>query len=427
MNHRTRLVLLLVITALLGSGACSARRATVTVLASWTGDEEVRFRAVLDAFEHRTGIHYDYAGSRAVDQVLASQVQQGNPPDIAVLPNPGSAAAYVRSRKLTPLDGVLSPEVRAGYGPAWTVLQRIGTDSQYAVAVKTDLKSMIWYAPKKMAEPFPQTRQQLLDLSARLTAAGRTPWCLGMGAPPASGWPGTDWIEDILLHASGPDFYRRWSGGKVAWTTPEVRDAWQTWGTLVTGQGAVRGGSRAALLTDFGDAGEGLFTDPPGCLLEHQASFALSRYRAERSSTRSVAGQDFDYFPFPPRGVSEVSADLAVMFDDTPESRALIDFLAGDEAQLIQAGTGDNVFSPRRSLADQHTDVVSRGIARTLTAESLCFDASDLMPAPMTEAFYRAVLEFLDDPARLDALLHELDGIRLAIPADQWLDIPCGQ
>src|SRR5262249_40260527 len=152
-------------------------------------------------------------------------------------------------------------------------------DHRYAVVVKATLKSLIWYDPKELpdfrSQP-PRTWDQLVAVSKGLADRGRTPWCMGMGSTPASGWPGTDWIEDVLLHQSGDvDAYRQWTHGDKDWSKGEVRQAWTSWGTIAVGPGMVHGGPGAALLTDFGDASSPMFTDPPRCLLHHQASFAM--------------------------------------------------------------------------------------------------------------------------------------------------------
>ncbi|MEC3982646.1 ABC transporter substrate-binding protein [Amycolatopsis sp. H20-H5] len=405
---------------------CSATGGSgkVSVLASWTGDEETAFRAVLTAFTEESGIVVDYQGTRALDQVLASDVQRGTAPDVAVLPNPGSLATYVRSGDLYPLD--LGAEADS-YGQQWLNLQKVGTDRQYAVAVKADLKSAIWYNTARLRGPKPTTWAELVALGTSLD----TPWCLGMGAPPTSGWPGTDWIEDILLHSAGTEVYRRFSAGTLPWTSPQVRTAWTDWGTLVTGPKSVRGGAAAALLTDFGDSAKPMFANPPGCALEHQASFMMSRYQAiqrpDGSSPR--AGADFDFFRFPGRSVSEVSADLAGMFHDTPQARALTKFLASPKAQAIwPANRSGSAFSANRAVdTGIYGDPVSKRVATSLVSDAqLCFDASDLMPATMTGAFYRAVLEFLSAPSKLDTLLEQLEKIRQGIPAAGWLNIPCG-
>lgn len=417
-----------------GLSGCAAGTGpdVVSVLGPWTGDEQTAFQRVLDGFTRETGIEVRYQGTRAQNQVLRGDLQQGTPPDVAVLSNPAELARYAHSGELKPLDDVLGAEAAGAYSPQWLRLQRLGGTAMYAVAVKADLKSIVWYSPKTFTQPEPATWEQLVATGQRLAAGGQRPWCLGMGAPPNSGFPGTDWIEDILLHRAGPAAYRAWAAGRLAWTDAGVRDAWQSWGTLVLAPDAVRGGSTAALLTSFADAGKAMFTEPPGCALEHLGSFAIGGYTAVRRPGGPPApDRDFRFFPFPGSGTtgpSEVAADLAGMFHDTPAARRLMTYLAGEPGQRIWP-SGGTTFSVDQRLVDQdvYRGDVGKRIARTLArGTDLCFDASDLMPSAMSSAFYQAVLEYLAHPGRLDTLLGDLEQVRRSIGPEQWLDLPCG-
>ncbi|RLK53611.1 ABC transporter substrate-binding protein [Actinokineospora cianjurensis] len=411
-----RLVPLLLTALLLSSGACGLRQETLTVLASWTGDEEVAFRTVLDAFTEKTGIAVTYTGTRALTQVLQTDVQKGGPPDIAVLPSPAEVVRYVRAGAVKPMADAVVGEAPDAYSAQWRALRTAGTDTVHAIPVKVDLKSIVWYDPAVVPAP-PGTWAELIALTERLRTAGRAPWCVGLAAAPASGWPGTDWVEDILLHQAGPEVYRRWAAGTQAWTSAAVRQAWLTWGSLVFPPGSVRGGVRSALVTDFGDASKSLTGG--GCALEHQASFAIGGHR------------DADYFPFPSvepgnAGLAEVSADLAVAFTDSGATRAFMAYLASADGQRIWPARG-TAFSPRRAV-EQHGTEISTRIARTLAdSPGLCFDASDLMPARMSGAFQRAALAYLADPTQLDTLLTDLDRVRVGLADDERLDVACGR
>ncbi|AVT30714.1 ABC transporter substrate-binding protein [Plantactinospora sp. BC1] len=467
MRRRLAHLALLPVLALgVGLGGCLGQRdaETVTVLASWTGAEEASFRQVLDTFEEQYDVEVDYRGTRAVRQILLAEVQKGAAPDVAVLPTLSEMAAYLRRDVLRPLDG----DPRSSMSPQWRRLAQLNEgDGLDVVPIKADLKSLVWYVPGRV--PFgaagpPRSWEALVETSESLAQAGRTPWCLGMSATPGSGWPGTDWIEDILLHRSGVAAYDAWSAGRLGWTSPEVRAAWDAWGRLVGSPGMVRGGSPAALLTEFTDAGKPMFTSQPGCLFEHQASFVIGMRAGylEDESSGAIRAADVlgaDYFPFPtfdggaapdgagpdgaaPDGAgrrdgSMASADFAGLFSDKPAARRLIEFLATDEAQRIwQQSSAGSFFSVNRDVrpgdggapggVDRRPEVTRR-IAETLTASPspLCLDASDVMPAEMANAFQHAVLVYLQDPERLDALLGNLEQLRAGTDPDEWLRGAC--
>jgi alpha-glucoside transport system substrate-binding protein len=194
----------------------------------------------------------------------------------------------------------------------------------------------------------------------------------------------------------------------------------------------VRGGSTAALLTEFGDAARPMFAEETGCLMEHQASFIAGYYSGYDGNPQP--GTDFDFFPFPTLGGAAVdstaepravAADMASMFNDTPEA-ALVRFLVSEQAQ--RQWPAASLFSASTEVSADDYGSFDRRIATEITgAAPLCFDASDLMPTAICGAFYRAVLEYLSDPGRLEPLLGELDQIRTGIAGNHWLTVACGR
>lgn len=382
---------------LAGAGTYAVRatgwHGSVTLLANWTGSEQEEFqRQVIDTFERKYHIHVVYQGSSAESQVLTADVQSGTPPDVAVLPGPGELAGYAGKGLLAPLDDVVRP---AGFAPTWVpkVTGPDGVAHTYWVPIKTDLKSTVWYPP------------------ARVTAAGvpkaaRTPasWCLGMASDATSGWPGSDWIEDILLQQSGPAVYREWVSGTRKWTDQAVRRAWTTWGQMVgAGQAPY---ARTALTSSYDDAAKRATTPGSGCELEHQASFA----RGTRDFVHSadvIPGADTSAAPR-----WEVSGDLAAVLHDTPQSHRLIAFLASEEAQRAWAGTQAGFSVQHTVLAGYPGGGSTAGrIAGTLRDPGVvrCYDASDAMPSAVRDAFALAVLRYLAEPSALDDELRALD------------------
>lgn len=418
-----------------GSAACAGGddRPTVTVLGTWTGAEAKAFERVVAPFERRTGIDVRYEGTRDVDAVLAARVDDGSPPDLAALSSPGDLIRYARSGRLASLDTVpgLADSDRS-YASDWVTLGRVD-GKRVAVVVKAALKSLVWYDPRTLAERNlrpPATWSEMTNVARVLAQAGIQPWCVGLASSSASGWPGTDWIEDIMLSRYGPDVYDRWVDGVQPWTSDEVRGAWRTWGELLV-IGATPGsagpdGAMSALLTPYDQAGAGLVAATPRCGLEHQASFAAAWYGA--APDKPVSGVDYDFVPFPafqPPGISgteapaaatrEVAGDVMAMFGDTPQARELIAYLAGTEAQTLWVREGS--LSPNRGvpLTAYPSHPVAQGLAKALAeSEAIRFDASDRMPGPMRGAFHRAVLAYIANPANLDAILADLEQARMS-------------
>ncbi|OHV33576.1 MULTISPECIES: ABC transporter substrate-binding protein [Pseudofrankia] len=421
----------------LGAGACGgiSSQQTISVLGTWTGDEQERFADVLRPFERETGIHVRFDGTRDFEAVLAGRVQSGDAPDLALMPSLGDLEQYAHGGQLVALDDASGPvdlaRIRREYGPTWLGVGEVpgadGRDRQYGLVVKGTRKSLVWYSSAHYSWPVPRTLDELLATSREIVATGTAPWCLGLRSSSDSGWPGTDWIEDILLHQASAEEYRSWANGELPWTSDTVLKAWTTWGELVA-PAMVRGGTAGALLSGFGDPGTAMFDQQPGCYLQQAGSFAAGGYRD--SAGRPAA--DARYFDFPATGGGDrrivIAGDVLAMFHDTPAARRLANYLTGPQAQEIWARAGGTIAPNNAVAAADYPDDALRALARSVedtACADVVFDASDAMPAAMRTAFYRGVTEFVANPASLDRILIGLDNVRLrSYPAAALGDSP---
>lgn len=385
---------------------------TVTLLANWTRDDEKNFRkSVIEPFERKYHIHVDYQGSNAESQVLGADVEAGTPPDVVVLTGPGELAEYARQKNLLPLEDLVDPE---DFGRSWAMPLTDG--HVYWFPLKADLKSIVWY-PADVGE---QQRGQAAHEPAE--------WCVGMGSGATSGWPGTDWIEDILLQRYGWEVYAKWARGDLSWRSKEVRSAWTTWRGLV-GAGGDPDLVRRALKTPFDAASRLVTANPRGCTLEHQASFIRGQHAWRQAHGRWEPSAPLVLGTAANRAW-EVSGDLVALLHATPEAKKLIRYLASADAQ--------RAWSAEKSGFSVHADVQPGSadpdadwrlpLARTLRdkKEVHCFDASDAMPPAVRDAFAEATIEFLAHPDHLDSLLRSLDTLS-GTRGLTWLPSVCDQ
>jgi len=406
--------------ALGGCGDSSPDR-TVSVLGPWTGREEQSFLEVLAPFERDTGMRVGYEGTRDLAAVLASRVQDGNPPDLVVLPSPDQLRTY--APHMAALGPVVDEQLMTSqYGNSWQGLGLVD-GRRYAVVVKVAVKNLVWYVPTAGYQP-PATWDEMVALSQQMLTTGTTPWCIGLRDSSASGWPGTDWIEAIVLRQSGPSAYDKWARGQLKWTSPEIRQAFETWKQILGVPHMVYGGERAMLLTSFAEAGRPLFTDPPGCFFDQEASFIANSYAGYESEHPLTPGTDFSYAPFPQidptfSDVQEIAADLLGMFHDTPSARQLVRYLTTKNAQRIGVESGDWISPNQQVSLTSYPDTESWQIGMMIgESRKVCFDASDLMPDAVRTAFYHAVLAFVADPQRLDDILATLDKVQETASTD---------
>ncbi|MER5795309.1 ABC transporter substrate-binding protein [Streptomyces sp. NPDC001980] len=375
MTRRFKVLVVLVVMVLIAAGGMVVAWARhddgepVTILGTWTGDQADQFEKVLRGF----GIPFRYQGTAAQREVLLSKVQSGEPPDIVIMPGIGELAEYADQARLKPLNDLYDP---AQYGAPWNAT---GTTSSkvYWVPVKADLKSIVWY--RKGEKP--------ADSPAPLRS-----WCIGMGDDGASGWPGTDWIEDLVLQRAGPAVYEKWALGTGTaqwWRSAPVRSAWEAWAGLL---GQDRTAAGHALLTDHRGSPKShglLFGGWGGCSLEHQGSFARSFYESDAPRASLL-----DSAPLLPGGgrvrAHEVTGDFAALFSSRAQARELVRKLASKEGQQKWAGLG--VFSANRQVRSGHS-AVEREISERLRTGPRCLDASDVMAPAVRDAFYEAVLQ----------------------------------
>ena len=383
--------------------ALSAQSGKVTILGTWGGHELAAFEKVLEPFEAATGIDVQFTGPRDLPAVLTTRVAAGNPPDMAALPNPGQMLELAAGGHLVDLSQILDmDQLREDFAPVW--LEMGSYDGKLvAIVLSADLKSLVWYNPKEFAArgyQVPTTWDELLALTEQIARDGHTAWSIGLESGAASGWPGTDWIEDIMLRTAGPEVYDQWVNHDIPWTHPAVRRAFEIFGEIARNPRYVYGGTTAVLSTNFGDAVNPLFTDPPRAFLHRQASFITSFITENNPGV--VAGEDYDFFPLPaidPQwGVPALgAADLIGVFRDTPETRALIRYLVTPGAQAIWVSELGKLSANRRVTPNAYPDELTRKMAQTLVeAEVFRFDGSDLMPPAVgSGAFWEGVLMYV--------------------------------
>ena len=397
--------------ALLMAFAAVAQQVTIAVV--WSGNELDAFKAVIAPFEAETGIDVviDEVG-RDLPTVLPVRVAAGNPPDLAALPNPGQMKEFAEQGALVALDDLAN---LADHPAAFVNLGTVD-DHVYGLFIAADLKSLVWYNAKAFAArgyEAPTSWPALIALSDQIVADGGTPWAIGFESGAASGWPGTDWIEDIMLRTAGPDLYDQWVNHEIPWTHPAVKKAWEYFGKIVNTSGYVYGGPVGALTIFFGDSPSVMFDTPPGAYMHRQATFIQSFILG--SNPDLVPVEDYDVFAFPP--ISPVfgnpllgAGDLIGVFNDTPEALALANYLASAEAQEIWCGTlGKLGINKNVDPAVYPDPITARAAGMLADAEIFRFDGSDLMPAAVgSGTFWTGVLDYISG-IPLDTVLEAIE------------------
>ncbi|MFD3520029.1 hypothetical protein [Streptomyces sp. NPDC058653] len=407
------------------SGGCAAEeQPSLVVLGPWTDGEERSFKKTLAKIGERTGRHYVYKGTRSLRETLVAQLRTDAPPDVAILNGPGELAEYARDGDAYPLP----PEVEhAAIGPWAPDVTTVGKDTTmgeraYWVPIRVDLKSIVW------------SRGGERDATPEDAV-----WCLGMASGATSGWPGTDWIEDLLLQRQGYEVYERWATGKLPWTGKEVRQAWLDWASVLASDRPTN--AVDSLTKNFENLRAGRYglLNAKDCTREHQGSFIGRHYGPD---VMPAPTSDFiDWLPKDQRAF-EVSGDMAAVFKPSAGAWELMLALTSPETRTDWVEAADPRERPHfpsgaLGMTGKHAPTGSSAAVLTMLdeADQICLDASDAMPSTLRGAFQRAVLQFLEDREKteaLDRLLGQLEAERTlqrkadAFVLDDLCDVPPG-
>ncbi len=380
----------------------------LTIFGPWRGEDQTLFESVLAYFEQATGVKVNYSSSENYEQQIMIDTQAGSPPNIAILPQPGLISDLAKKGLIKPLGEATGKWLMDNYaaGASWVKLStykdKDGKDELFAFPFKIDVKSLIWYSPdnfKDAGYKVPATWEDLKALTEQIVKDGGTPWCIGLGSGGATGWPATDWIEDIVLHTQPPEVYDGWVDNSVKFNDPKIVDAIKEFGWFAKNDKFVDGGAAAVATTDFRDSPKGLFTSPPKCYLHHQASFIPSFF-----PPGTKLGVDADFFYTPPLASKpelgkpvEGAGTLVFITKDNPAADAFIDFLKTPIASEIWMAQSSFLTPFKEVNRDAYAnDTMKKEGDILLSATTFRFDASDLMPGKIgAGAFWSGMVDYV--------------------------------
>jgi alpha-glucoside transport system substrate-binding protein len=388
---------------------------TLTIFGPWRGDDETHVQVVLEYFRQATGADVKYASSENYEQQVVIDTQAGSPSNITVLPQPGLIADLAAKGFMSPLTAADAAWMVENYGAgqSWvdigTSKDKDGKSQFFGFSYKTDVKSLVWYSPENFKDAgyaIPNTMEELIALSDKIVKDGGKPWCIGLGSGGATGWPATDWMEDIMLRTQKPEVYDGWVKNTVKFTDPAVINAMEVFGSFAKNDAYVDGGAAGVASVDFRDSPKGLFSSPPKCYMHHQASFIPAFFP---EGTKLGTDADFFYMPtyaaMADLGKPVLGAGtLFTITKDSKASRAFIEFLKMPLAHEIWMMDG-GFLTPLKSAnqAAYGSDAARKQGEIMTTATTFRFDGSDLMPGKIgAGAFWTGMVDFVGGKSAAD-------------------------
>ncbi|WP_421854501.1 ABC transporter substrate-binding protein [Oricola sp.] len=364
---------------------------TVTITGPWLQPEDAVFRTVAAYFADATGAEVIYTGSDSFEQQIVIDAEAGSAPNIAVFPQPGLAADMAARGLLHPLPESLGAWVAENYGAgeSWVDLgtypDKDGNDQLFGFFYNVNVKSLVWYVPENFEDAdyeVPGSMEELKALTEQIVADGETPWCIGLGSGAATGWPATDWVEDLMLRTQPPDVYDAWTTNEMPFNDPRVVAAIEEFGWFARDDAKVSGGSGAVATTDFRDSPKGMFASPPQCYMHRQASFVPAFF-----PEGIEFGEDVDFFYFPSFSEKDLGnpvlggGTLLAITDPSDGADAFMKFLELPLAHEV-FGAQSGFLTPLKTVnPETYLNDALRGQAEILVnATTFRFDGSDLMP-----------------------------------------------
>lgn len=384
-----------------GGSASGEDTGFVEIFGPETSNELLAFQDSMVPYEEAVteaggSVQVIITGDRSFQELTDVRIEGGNPPDIGMYAQPGKIQDLASRGVIQPLPDDLVAELAPMYDPFWLELVTY-EGNVYGVPNKADLKSLVWYSPAAFAAggyAIPETWADLEALMDTMKADGQTPWCVGIGSGSATGWPYTDWMEDIMLRLHGPEVYDQWVNHEIPFDDPKVIEVGNFINDLWGGEGNVFGGRETIASTDFGDSGLPLLEGK--CMMHRQANFYANfwvddtRSGANPDATLGPDG-DVNVFYLPTIsdefGTTVLGAGThAVMFKNRPEVVETLRYIGSP----AYAETRSQLAPPAGYLSPNTAqdlsvsfgdDAFTAGLAEILlSADPFRFDASDLMP-----------------------------------------------
>jgi alpha-glucoside transport system substrate-binding protein len=376
---------------------------TVNIASPITAADSERLAESWAEFEDCTGITIAHNGTDEFEAQLRVNVQGGNPPDLAFTPQPGLIAELVEGGSVLPAPDAVETLANENWSEDWRSYTTIDGEF-YGAPLGAFVKSYVWYSPADFEAngwAVPATWDELIALSDTIAGTGIKPWCAGIASGDATGWPATDWVEDLMLRTAGPDVYDQWYLHEIPFNDPQVVAAFDAVGQILKNENYVNGGIdgvESIATTAFEDAGLTILDGT--CALHRQAQF----YATNFPEGTNIA-EDGDVFAFylppvdPAQGQPVLgSGEFVIAFTDRPEVQAVQTYLATTEWANSRAQLGGWASANLNADINNFENPIDRLSVELLQDPEAVFrfDASDLMPGEVgAGSFWAQITEWI--------------------------------
>jgi len=377
-------------------------------------------------WEAENDIDIQYEGTKEFEAQISTRAQGGTAPDLAIFPQPGLLADLASRDYVQPAPEGVASNVADNWSEDWAAYGTVN-DTLYGAPLMASVKGFVWYSPSQFAEwgvEVPTTWQELLDLTATIQeTTGTAPWCAGFGSDAATGWPGTDWVEDLVLRQAGPDVYDQWVKHEIPFNDPAIASAFDSVGEILLNPDYVNAGFgdvKSINTTPFGDSARAL--GDGSCALHHQASF-FDGFIQDPANGNATVGPDADIWAFilpgEEAGAPAVTGggEIVAAFSNDADTVKVQEYLSSADWANSRVALG-GVISANKGLDASNASSPILQEAITILQDpstTFRFDASDLMPGVVgAGSFWTGMIDWINGKSTSEVL----DGVEATWPSE---------
>lgn len=377
------------------------------------GFEQSDFEAALKPFEQATGINITYTSGQNYQQVLQTRVTAGDPPDVVNDNGSGNMVRYQGQNRLVPLSSFLDmSKVNSDFSPG--MLQALSVNGKlYGLSAEYS-PQMVFFNAKtyRGANPI-GSWSDLVNYSNQLAAAGKTPWCMALSASAQTGWPTAYLIEEVFAKTYGAAALSKWGNGQIAFTSPQVKQAFETYGQIFTHSNLISGGVAGALGKPIAQGPVGLYSSPQQCQLFAWGDYTAGIAKSQNPKLKPIT--DINFFPVPAvssqyAGDEQASGWDLYAFHNTPQVRAFAKYYASSAFQALLANTGEWAV-PNLKVTSYPNPIMGKAAAQLSKARAIGFGPYFGQSTAVKTAYLTAITQYLQNPGSLDQDLAAVQGI----------------
>ncbi len=253
----------------------------------------------------------------------------------------------------------------------------------------------------------PKTWAELVAASAKLKAAGITPFAIGTKAL----WPTGGWFDYLNLRVNGYEFHMDLTAGKVPYTDPRVRAVFDKWGELVKAGYFLE--NHAAL--DWQDA-------MPQLVQGKAAMYLMGNFIVAPLKEAGLTDATLGFFQFPAitPGIpmaEEAPTDtlhIPAKAKNVENAKKFLAFMGRADVQTQINATLKQL--PVNNKSSKPADpFLEQGFAMLSSAYALAQFYDRDAPAEMAKVGMEGFQEFMVKPENLDRILDRLEKARQRI------------